>query len=241
MSLVLPPLYVILDAALLTASEADVAKKLMDAGVRLFQYRNKRASSRELLQAASALAAELVPAGARFFVNDRPDVAFLSGASGVHVGQHDLPAAESRAVLGLGKLIGVSTHNLEQFRAAAATDADYVALGPIFATDSKLNPDPVVGTDMIRAARKLTQKPIVAIGGISLERAQEVIEAGANSVAVISDILRAPDPGKRAGSQRAVPAESPGRASPDGDRRQAWMASSSWHPPALPRSRSSPT
>jgi thiamine-phosphate pyrophosphorylase len=198
MSLVLPPLYVILDAALLTSSELDVAKKLRDSGVRLFQYRNKRGSSRELLQASTALAAELVPAGARLFVNDRPDVAFLSGASGVHVGQHDLPVAESREVLGQGKYLGVSTHNLEQFRAAAATDADYLALGPIFATGSKANPDPVVGTDMIRAARKLTEKPIVAIGGITLERAREAIEAGANSVAVISDILGAPDPAKRA-------------------------------------------
>jgi len=198
MSLVLPPLYVILDAALLTTSELDVAKQLTDAGVRLLQYRNKRGSSRELLQASSALAAELVPAGARFFVNDRPDVAYLSGANGVHVGQHDLPVAESRAVLGSSKFLGVSTHNLEQFRSAAATDADYIALGPVFATDSKANPDPVVGTAMIREARKLTRKPIVAIGGITLERAREVIEAGADSVAVISDILRAPNPGKRA-------------------------------------------
>ena len=198
MSLVLPPLYVILDAALLTTSELDIARKLMDAGVRLFQYRNKRGSSRELLQASSALASELGPLGATFFVNDRPDVAYLSGASGVHIGQHDLPVAESRVVLGSGKLLGVSTHNLEQFRAAAATDADYVAIGPVFATDSKANPDPVVGTDMIRKARKLTQKPIVAIGGIKLERAKEVMEAGANSVAVISDILRAPDPARRA-------------------------------------------
>lgn len=198
MSLVLPRLYMILDAALLTTSELDAAKELADAGVRLFQYRNKRGSSRELLQASSALAAELVPRGAAFFVNDRPDIAFLSGASGVHVGQGDLPVAESRAVLGHGKLLGVSTHNLEQFRAASATDADYIALGPVFATDSKANPDPVVGTEMIREARKLTGRPIVAIGGISLERAREVIEAGADSVAVISDILRAPVPAKRA-------------------------------------------
>jgi thiamine-phosphate pyrophosphorylase len=198
MSLVLPPLYVILDAALLTTSEVDAAKKLSDAGVRLFQYRNKRGSSRELLQASSALAAELAQRGAHFFVNDRPDVAFLSGASGVHVGQKDLPVAESRAVLGHGKLLGISTHNLEQFRAAAETDADYIALGPVFDTGSKANPDPVVGTAMIREARKFTRKPIVAIGGITLDRAKEVMEAGADSVAVISDILRAVDPGKRA-------------------------------------------
>jgi thiamine-phosphate pyrophosphorylase len=198
MSLVLPPLYMILDAALLTTSELDVARKLADAGVRLFQYRNKRGSSRELLQASSSLAAELVPRGAMFFVNDRPDIAYLAGASGVHIGQSDLPAAESRVVLGPGKLLGVSTHNLEQFRAAVATDADYIALGPVFATDSKANLDPVVGPAMIREARKLTKKPIVAIGGISLERAKEVMEAGADSVAVISDVLRAPDPKKRA-------------------------------------------
>lgn len=198
MSLVLPPLYVILDAALLTTPEIEIAKKLSDAGVRLFQYRNKRGSPRELLQASSLLAAELAERGALFFVNDRPDVAYLSGASGVHIGQKDLPVAESRAVMGPSKSLGISTHNLEQFSAAAETDADYIALGPIFETDSKLNPDPVVGTDMIRKARKLTQKPVVAIGGITLDRAKEVIEAGADSLAVISDILRAADPGKRA-------------------------------------------
>ncbi|HJZ63193.1 MAG TPA: thiamine phosphate synthase [Candidatus Acidoferrum sp.] len=198
MSLVLPPLYVILDAALLTAPEIEIAKKLGDAGVRLFQYRNKRGSPRELLQASSLLAAELAERGALFFVNDRPDVAYLSGASGVHIGQKDLPVSESRAVMGQGKLLGISTHNLEQFSAAAETDADYIALGPVFETDSKMNRDPVVGTDMIREGRKLTQKPIVAIGGITLDRAKVVMEAGANSVAVISDILRAADPGKRA-------------------------------------------
>ncbi len=198
MSLVLPPLYVILDAALLATPELDVAKKLSDAGVRLFQYRNKRGSSRELLQSSSSLTAELAQRGALFFVNDRPDVAYLSGASGVHIGQKDLPVAESRSVLGKGKFLGISTHNLEQFHAAAEADADYIALGPIFETDSKMNPDPVVGTDMIREARKLTEKPIVAIGGITLGRAKEVMEAGADSVAVISDILRAADPGKRA-------------------------------------------
>ena len=198
MSLVLPPLYVILDAALLTSPEVEVAKRLNDAGVRLFQYRNKRGSTRELLQASSALAAELSQRGALLFVNDRPDIAYLSGASGVHVGQNDLPVAESRAVMGKGKFLGVSTHNLEQFSAAAASDADYIAVGPIFATDSKANPDPVVGTAMIQKARKMTQKPIVAIGGISLERAREVLEAGADSVAIISDVLRANDPACRA-------------------------------------------
>src|SRR5262249_41972011 len=105
MSLVLPPLYVILDAALLTTSEIEIAKKLSDSGVRLFQYRNKRGSPRELLQASSVLASELAQHGASFFVNDRPDVAYLSGSSGVHIGQRDLPVAESRAVMGPGKLL----------------------------------------------------------------------------------------------------------------------------------------
>jgi thiamine-phosphate pyrophosphorylase len=198
MSLVLPPLYMILDAALLPSPEIEVAKEMNEVGVRLFQYRNKRGSTREIFQASSGLAAELAERGALFFVNDRPDVAFLSGASGVHVGQNDLPVAESRAVMGKGKLLGISAHNLEQFRAAAETDADYIALGPVFATDSKANPDPVVGTAMIRQARRLTKKPIVAIGGITFERAKEVMEAGADSLAIISDVLRAKDPAKRA-------------------------------------------
>jgi thiamine-phosphate pyrophosphorylase len=131
-------------------------------------------------------------------MNDRADVAFLAGASGVHLGQEDLGVEQARAVIGAGKLIGVSTHNLEQFQQAAATSADYVAVGPVFSTSTKPNPDPVVGTDFIRQVRGLTKKPIVAIGGITLERAAEVIQAGADSVAVISDILRAPDPGQRA-------------------------------------------
>src|SRR5689334_19127945 len=126
MSLVLPPLSVILDAALLTTSELDVAKTLMAAGVRSIQSRNNRASSRERMQAGTGLASELIPPGATCFVNDRADVATLSGANGVHIGQHELPVPETRTVLGAGKLVGVSTHNLDQFRGAAATDADYL-------------------------------------------------------------------------------------------------------------------
>jgi thiamine-phosphate pyrophosphorylase len=104
---------------------------------------------------------------------------------------------EARRVVGADKLVGVSTHNLEQFRRSAASSADYIAVGPIFATGSKSNPDPVVGVEFIREVRPLTDKPIVAIGGITLEHAAEIIEAGADSLAVISDILRAPDPGTR--------------------------------------------
>jgi thiamine-phosphate pyrophosphorylase len=131
-------------------------------------------------------------------VNDRADVAFLAGATGVHVGQEDLGVAEARSVMGPAKLVGVSTHNLEQFQRAAQTTADYLAVGPVFSTSTKANPDPVVGIEFIRRMRPLTDKPIVAIGGITLEHAAEVVEAGADSVAVIGDILLAPDPGKRA-------------------------------------------
>jgi thiamine-phosphate pyrophosphorylase len=198
MRLDLPKLYVILDVALLSAPESHCARQLADAGVRLLQYRNKKAPARELLRISRELAGLLVPLGVSFLVNDRPDVAFLSGASGVHVGQVDLDVEQARAVAGPEKWVGVSTHNLAQFRAAALTSADYIAVGPIFPTSTKVNPDPVVGTELIRQVRTLTDKAIVAIGGITLERAAGVIEAGADAVAVGNDILRAADPGKRA-------------------------------------------
>lgn len=198
MRLVLPRLYVILDAALLTVSETECAQKLVEAGVRLLQYRDKAASSRELLEASKRLSNILAPRGISFLVNDRADVAALAGATGVHVGQEDLGVEDARKVVGAKRLVGVSTHNRAQFEQAAATSADYIAVGPIFTTSTKENPDPVVGTDLIREVRLLTTKPIVAIGGITLERAADVIRAGADSVAVIGDILRAADPGARA-------------------------------------------
>ena len=198
MRLVLPRLYVILDAALLTIPETECACQLVDAGVRLLQYRHKAASPGELLESAKRLSAALVRQAVTFIVNDRPDVASLAGANGVHVGQEDLGVEDARAVVGPGKLVGISTHNRAQFEQATATSADYIAVGPIFSTFTKENPDPVVGTGFIRRVRPLTDKPIVAIGGITLERVADVVRAGADSVAVISDILRAPEPGKRA-------------------------------------------
>jgi thiamine-phosphate pyrophosphorylase len=198
MRLVLPRLYVILDATLITGSEKDCALTLAEAGVRLLQYRNKSAPARHYLASSRELAETLRPHGVSFFVNDRPDVAFLAGAAGVHVGQDDLDVEQTRRVVGHEKLVGVSTHNLEQFERAAASSADYIAVGPIFSTSSKANPDPVVGVDFVRTVRGLTDKPLVAIGGITLERAASVIEAGADSVAVISGILGAPDPAQLA-------------------------------------------
>jgi thiamine-phosphate pyrophosphorylase len=196
--LVLPRFYVILDRALLTVPETECALGLADAGVRLVQYRHKSASARELLEVSRRLSTALTSRGVTFIVNDRADVAALSGASGVHVGQDDLRLEAARSVIGSGKLVGVSTHNLEQFQQAATSSADYIAVGPVFSTATKANPDPVVGTEFIRRVRPLTDKPIVAIGGITLERAAEVIQANADSVAVISDILRAPEPAWRA-------------------------------------------
>jgi thiamine-phosphate pyrophosphorylase len=195
--LVLPRLYVILDATLLTVSAIDCAQELAVAGVRLMQYRHKHAPAGEMLKVSKQLAASLQPQGITFIVNDRPDVAAIADASGVHVGQDDLGVAAARTLVG-DKIIGVSTHNLEQFELAAAGTAGYIAVGPIFATSSKANPDPVVGTDLIRRVRNLTDKPIVAIGGIKLENAAEVIAAGADSVAVISDIIAAPNRAQRA-------------------------------------------
>lgn len=198
MRFVMSRLYVILDAGLIPGPAQEIAGQLIGAGVRLLQYRAKNAAPREVLETATRLAGMARNEGAAFFVNDRPDVAYLSGASGVHVGQDDLSVEQARAVMGPDRWVGVSTHNWEQFEMAAASSADYIAIGPIFATASKTNPDPVVGTELIRRIRPLTKKPIVAIGGIRLDRAVEVIEAGADSVAVISDILAATDPAQQA-------------------------------------------
>jgi thiamine-phosphate pyrophosphorylase len=196
--LVLPRLYVILDAALVTVPETECAEKLAAAGVRLLQYRNKRASARELFESSKRLSSLLISKGVTFVVNDRADVAAAAEASGVHVGQEDLRVEAARSVIGEGKLLGISTHSMEQFKDAATASADYVAVGPVFSTSTKANPDPVVGIEFVRRVRPLTDKPIVAIGGITLERAAEVVRAGADSVAVISDILLASDPGQRA-------------------------------------------
>jgi len=192
--LALPPLYVILDAALLSSEATELLKLLMGAGARLFQYRNKTASSRELLHAAQALTLTARQENAILIVNDRPDIARLAGSNGVHVGQEDVRVEAARAMVGPQAMVGISTHNMEQFERAQGSEADYIAVGPVFETRSKANPDPLVGLDLIRRARQRTTKPIVAIGGITLERAASVMEAGADCVAVISDILTARNP-----------------------------------------------
>lgn len=203
-----PALYAILDQQFMKAPVVKCAKELASAGVELIQYRAKELSPRSYFAACSTLAEALATAKTRLIINDRPDIAAMVGAGGVHVGQNDLTPDDARKICGSGRWVGVSTHNIEQVRAAAHAPVDYIALGPIFPTASKKQPDPIVGTSLIREARKLTQKPIVAIGGITLERAPEVFAAGANSVAVIRDLLDVPDPAARAREFLAVAAKS---------------------------------
>jgi thiamine-phosphate pyrophosphorylase len=216
MSIVFPRLYAIMDAVLLTEPEPAFARILAQSGVELVQYRSKNSSSRAFFDISSRIADELKGTSTRFIVNDRADIARLSGAGGVHVGQEDLPVEEARAVCGNGSggadgakkfWVGISTHTLEQVRAADATSADYIAVGPIYATTTKENPDAVAGVEFIRRARALTRKPIVAIGGITVERAPEVFRAGADSVAVARDLICAANSAARAREYLAVAAE----------------------------------
>lgn len=194
-----PALYPILDAVLLRTAPADLAAELTEAGVRLMQYRNKEIASGELYRICRQLSQELASTGVRLIVNDRPDIAALCRAGGVHVGQEDLPVELARKMCQVPVWIGVSTHDEEQFREAAKTSAEYIAVGPVFATKTKQKLDPVVGTEFIARMRGLTEKPIVAIGGITIENAAVVFRAGADCVAVAQDLMTASRPGKRAG------------------------------------------
>jgi thiamine-phosphate pyrophosphorylase len=184
-----PALYAILDPSL-TPEPVAFARQLAEAGVQLIQLRDKRGSSRKIHEQARELMS-LQSSGVRIIINDRPDIAAIAGAAGVHVGQDDLPVEDARKICQPPLWVGVSTHNLNQVREADATSADYIAVGPIFPTSTKENPDPVVGLDLLRAARQLTRKPLVAIGGVTVESAAEVFAAGADSVAVIKDLARA--------------------------------------------------
>ena len=198
-----PPLYAILDIDVVAGRGLEpkaVAAAWLEAGVRLLQLRAKTLAFGPLLEAADALVALGRAHGATVVVNDRADVARLAGAGGVHVGQDDLPVADVRAIVGPEAIVGLSTHNLVQLEQALREPVAYVAFGPVFETASKAKPDPVVGLAGVRAAAALAGPaglPVVAIGGITLDRAPEVLAAGAATVAAISDLL-AGDPGERA-------------------------------------------
>jgi thiamine-phosphate pyrophosphorylase len=164
------------------------AEQILDAGARVLQFRHKGFFSRDVFDQARQIAALCRSADTLFVINDRADVARLLGAA-LHLGQDDLSPSDARRVLGEGAPIGFSTHNESQLRAAADQPADYLAFGPIFGTSSKLNPDPVVGVEALRRLRELTDRPLVAIGGITRANARSVIDAGADSVAVIGDLF----------------------------------------------------
>src|SRR4051794_40611091 len=169
----------------------EFTREVEAGGARIVQLREKQASSKEILRIARELRRVLRP-DVKLILNDRVDLALAAAAEGVHLGQEDLPPEDARRIIGASKIVGVSTHNPKQLSEADRTSADYLAIGPIFATTSKDSPDPVVGLDGLRVARELTRKQLVAIGGITLENCRQVIEAGADSVAVITELLRDP-------------------------------------------------
>jgi thiamine-phosphate pyrophosphorylase len=204
-----PRLYAILDAGCFAEPNAmfAAARDFISAGVSLIQYRNKSGNARRMLEQARELK-QLVgqtpklKVPAKLIMNDRADLCLAAEFDGLHIGQDDLSPEAARRIIGTefqgvdghatSRWLGVSTHNPEQLAAADNTSADYLAIGPVFATSSKANPDPVVGLEGLRRARALTRKPLVAIGGITRANARSVIDAGADSVAVISDLLLAP-------------------------------------------------
>ena len=187
---VLPRLYAIADASF--GDPVQLAQSLIIGGAPLIQLRNKKAGAREFLDQVERVLA-LAPPDVRIVVNDRVDVARIAGAGGVHLGQTDLPPAAARKILSFDRAIGFSTHNLNQALEADTFPIDYIAVGPIFPTSTKQNPDPVVGLHGLTTIAKAVQKPIVAVGGITLEKAAQVLKAGAHSIAVIRDLLDCAD------------------------------------------------
>jgi thiamine-phosphate pyrophosphorylase len=190
----IPRLYAIVDTGVLAArgiSPAEYSSELVHAGVGLIQYRDKTSSPGKILETAAQIRLAMGGKECRLILNDRPDLAVLANADGVHIGQLDLSPEDTRTVVGRNRLIGLSTHNDVQLQAAHLSCADYLAIGPVFSTGTKANPDPVVGLEGVRRARELTRKPLVAIGGITRQNARSVIEAGADSVALVSGLLSA--------------------------------------------------
>jgi thiamine-phosphate pyrophosphorylase len=190
----LPSFYPVLDSELLARRGLGLvpaAEALLEAGVRILQLRHKTHFSRDVFGEAERIARMCADAGALFVLNDRADMAMLLD-SALHIGQDDLPPAAARRLIGDSRVLGFSTHNEAQLRAAAGEPVDYVALGPIFGTASKPNPDPVVGLAELRRLRRFALVPMVAIGGITRATALEVLNAGADSVAVIADLFPEP-------------------------------------------------
>ncbi len=201
----LPRFYPILDPEIAARHGVDpiaAAEQILEGGAKILQFRHKGFFSREVFAQLERVADLCRDAGVLFVVNDRADLAAITGAA-LHLGQDDLTPSAARKVVGAATLIGYSTHNERQLRAAAAEPANYLALGPIFGTASKQNPDPIVGIDELRRLRPLTDRPLVAIGGITRANAQSVLAAGADSVAIIGDLF-AEDGNVRARTQEWV-------------------------------------
>lgn len=187
-------LYAIIDNSILPGvSNAEIARRVLAGGAKVIQLRGKGISSKDLLAEAKKIRRLTKEAGAIFVVNDRADIALLSDADGVHLGQDDLPILEARKILGGEKLIGISTHSVEQAVRAEQEGADYVGFGPIFATKTKADAEEAKGLRALWEVRNSVKIPVVAIGGINLENIEEVIETGVDGVAVISAIVKAPD------------------------------------------------
>lgn len=191
--MVVPRLYAILDSSCFSDSGVlfRAVEELVKAGTTLLQYRNKSGNAREMLEHARELKRR-VGDRATLIMNDRADLCLAASFDGVHVGQDDLSPESVRKIIGPELWLGVSTHNPSQIGAADKTSANYLAIGPVFPTLSKENPDPVIGLEGVREARALTSKPLVAIGGINRRNCREAIDSGADSVAVISDLVQEP-------------------------------------------------
>jgi thiamine-phosphate diphosphorylase len=172
----------------------ELGDRMLAGGARLLQLRWKSAGSGALVRAARDLGRRARERGALFVVNDRADVALAADADGVHLGQDDLPAADARRLLGPDRVIGLSTHTVEQAIAADAAEVDYLGFGPIFATETKATGYDPRGLETLTSVRAAVRRPIVAIGGIRLESAPSVLRAGADAVAMISELARAADP-----------------------------------------------
>ena len=194
----LPKLYPITDTRLTGLSHAEQVERLAAGGATLIQLREKLAAPREFYQSALEAMRVARRLGIQIIINDRVDIAMAVEAAGVHLGQDDLPPERARQLLGPGRIVGFSTHNLNQALAADSAPIDYLAIGPVFQTSTKEKPDPVVGLDGLGEIKRGLTKPLVAIGGITLDRAGSVIAAGADSVAVIADLYSAGNIAERA-------------------------------------------
>lgn len=193
MSFQLPKIYPITDRLLSGLSHAEQVARLCEGGATLVQLREKRLSPREFYREAADALKVARSFGARLVVNDRADIALAVGADGVHLGQDDMPPRAARTLLGEAAVIGFSTHGVEQASEAAGLPVDYVAIGPVFATSSKERPDPVVGLEGVRRVRSaIGAVPLVAIGGVTAETVHTILEAGADSVAVIGALVANP-------------------------------------------------